>query len=184
MARDYARRRPATKSKKRRTKKSSISKLFWFVIILLIGAFITFLLSITRNSNPAEIEKLAPKPPIASVKSPESEKTMPTFEFYEILPEKQITPPKPIEKPKEKQSSPTRTQSYWVQVAAFQNYTDADELKAELALLGFPALIETVTLDTQTWYRVRSGPFRTQEDARAAQQQFQEADIVTQVVAG
>ncbi|MFI4955086.1 MAG: SPOR domain-containing protein [Gammaproteobacteria bacterium] len=182
MARDYAKRRPAAKSKKRGKKKSSVSKVFWLVIILLLGVFVTFLLIVTRNPNQADLEKLAPKPPIASVKKAAPENEMPTFEFYDILPEKQITPTKPIEK--KAPPPPPAEQNYWVQVGSFQNFTDADQLKAELALLGFPALIETVTIDNQTWYRVRSGPFPTQEDAQAAQQQFQEADITTQVVTG
>jgi cell division protein FtsN len=179
MAKDYAKKRAPSKSKKRPAKKSSpVSKIFWLIVILLFGAFAAFLLIVTRNPSKTDLEKLAPKPPITSMNKSAPEKTMPTFEFYEILPEKQIAPTRVPEK-----KPPAATaQNYWVQIGAFQNFTDADELKAELAMLGFPALIETVTIEGQTWYRVRSGPFPTQEDAKAAQLQFQEASITAQVV--
>jgi cell division protein FtsN len=50
---------------------------------------------------------------------------------------------------------------YYLQAGAFQKSSDADNLKARLALAGLEAQIQTATLPDKTvWHRVRLGPFR------------------------
>ena len=59
---------------------------------------------------------------------------------------------------------------YVIQVAAYRNRADADQQRAALALLGLSARVEQVTIDqTQTWYRVRLGPYGDPQAAQAAQ---------------
>ena len=54
---------------------------------------------------------------------------------------------------------------YFLQVAAFQNPSDADNLKARLALAGIETQIQTATLpDGQVWHRVRVGPFSSKDE--------------------
>ena len=86
----------------------------------------------------------------------------PRFDFYKILPgtEEAVTD-------KEfKRTSPAVTKEvYFLQVAAFQNPSDADNLKARLALAGIETQIQTATLpDGQVWHRVRVGPFSNQDE--------------------
>ena len=86
----------------------------------------------------------------------------PRFDFYKILPgtEEAVTD-------KEfKRTSPAATKEvYFLQVAAFQSPSDADNLKARLALAGIEAQIQTATLpDGQVWHRVRVGPFSNQDE--------------------
>lgn len=86
----------------------------------------------------------------------------PRFDFYKILPgtEEAVTD-------KEfKRTSPAATKEvYFLQVAAFQNPSDADNLKARLALAGIETQIQTATLpDGQVWHRVRVGPFSNQDE--------------------
>jgi cell division protein FtsN len=45
-----------------------------------------------------------------------------------------------------------------LQVGSFRAATDADQLKARLALLGVVAQVQTVTVNDATWHRVRVGP--------------------------
>jgi len=85
----------------------------------------------------------------------------PRFDFYKILPgtEEAVTD-------KEfKRTSPVAVKEvYFLQVAAFQNPSDADNLKARLALAGIEAQIQTATLpDGKVWHRVRVGPFSNQD---------------------
>jgi cell division protein FtsN len=47
---------------------------------------------------------------------------------------------------------------YVLQVGSFRAATDADQLKARLALLGVVAQVQTVTVNAVTWHRVRVGP--------------------------
>jgi len=86
----------------------------------------------------------------------------PRFDFYKILPgtEEAVTD-------KEfKRAAPAATKEvYFLQVAAFQRPSDADNLKARLALAGIEAQIQTATLpDGQVWHRVRVGPFSNQDE--------------------
>jgi cell division protein FtsN len=55
--------------------------------------------------------------------------------------------------------------SYVLQVGSFRAASDADQLKARLALLGVVAQVQTVTVNDATWHRVRVGPL---SDARQA----------------
>ena len=86
----------------------------------------------------------------------------PRFDFYKILPgtEEAVTD-------KEfKRAAPAATKEvYFLQVAAFQRPSDADNLKARLALAGIETQIQTATLpDGQVWHRVRVGPFSNQDE--------------------
>ena len=54
---------------------------------------------------------------------------------------------------------------YYLQAGAFQNPADADNLKAQLALLGVEAAIQTRELgDKGVFHRVRVGPFRAVDE--------------------
>jgi cell division protein FtsN len=80
------------------------------------------------------------------------------FDFYKILPgtEEAVTD-------KDLQRSPPQGAArdvYYLQAGAFQKASDADNLKARLALAGLEAQIQTGTLpDKSVWHRVRLGPF-------------------------
>ena len=97
--------------------------------------------------------------------------TGPRFEFYKILPEMEVvvpeeearklsTPAPAASKPAVAQKPAASSGRYLLQVASFQNHKDADRLKAQLALLGIEAGIQTVEIKGgQTWHRVRAGPY-------------------------
>jgi cell division protein FtsN len=69
-------------------------------------------------------------------------------------------------------------------MGAFQIFEDADTLKAELAFMGIPASIQTATVDGKTWFRVRSGPFSSEEAAKKAKDELEEADMPSKIVLG
>jgi cell division protein FtsN len=86
----------------------------------------------------------------------------PRFDFYKILPgtEEAVT-----DKEFKRASPAAPKEVYFLQVAAFQNPSDADNLKAKLALSGIESQIQTATLpDGQVWHRVRVGPFSSQDE--------------------
>ena len=112
-----------------------------------------------KESPAAETSKPSPSGGERHAKNGE---VKPRFDFYKILPgtEEAVTD-------KEfKRTSPAVTKEvYFLQVAAFQNPSDADNLKARLALAGIETQIQTATLpDGQVWHRVRVGPFSNQDD--------------------
>jgi cell division protein FtsN len=114
-------------------------------------------------------------PSFAAAKPPEK----PRYDFYKILPGgEEPTQGKPAAAP----STPAPAASapapapgkpppavtndpYFIQVGSFQNPADADNHKAQLAILGLECSVEPTTLpDKGTWYRVRIGPFTKLED--------------------
>lgn len=117
----------------------------------------------------------------------ESEPTR--FDFYTILPnmsletnevESRPTPPPVVTPQKVVTSQKTRQpnvraasvpdERFIVQVASFRAESQAESLKAKLALNGFESKIQSITMsNNQIWYRVYIGPFKQRADAKALQ---------------
>ena len=95
----------------------------------------------------------------------------PRFDFYKILPgaeEPKLAPErKSVDKTtveaiaKAPESSPPKAADRaWLQAGAFTNESDAENLKARLALAGWEAVVQSATLpDKSVRYRVRLGPY-------------------------
>jgi cell division protein FtsN len=103
-------------------------------------------------------------PPVSSAtdKHGKRSEAKPRFDFYKILPgtEEAVT-----DKEFKRAEPAMPKEVYFLQVAAFQSPSDADNLKARLALAGIEAQIQTATLpDGQVWHRVRVGPFSNQDE--------------------
>ena len=171
----------------------------WFLAGLAVGLFITVLTYLsaqysasstdqraeaqprTQSTRPAEIRE-KPSLPSESAKPADTtgddEKTSePRFEFYTILPEREIRvpehelhaqerAPKKVEKSASTSASAAASTSsvggnYILQVGSFRHLGDADKLKAGLVIKGFDVEIQTVsTNNNDTWYRVRLGPYQ------------------------
>ena len=88
------------------------------------------------------------------------------FDFYTLLPELEVVVPenqaRPAAENRARELVPVQTAAqgpYMLQAGSFQRFEEADSLKATLALLGVEANIQTVTVDRNTWHRVRVGPY-------------------------
>jgi cell division protein FtsN len=66
---------------------------------------------------------------------------------------------------------------YLLQVGAFPSAADAETLKAKLALQGFVANVQSVSVSGQTYHRVRLGPFHSATDLESAKQRLAAAGI-------
>ncbi|HTV85068.1 MAG TPA: SPOR domain-containing protein [Dyella sp.] len=71
-------------------------------------------------------------------------------------------------------ASPAQT-GYLLQVGAFPSAADAETLKAKLALQGFVANVQSVSVGGQTYHRVRLGPFHSATDLESAKQRLASA---------
>lgn len=70
--------------------------------------------------------------------------------------------------------SAATAERWLIQVAAYRSRDDAEQQRAALALAGLAARIEQVTIDdSQTWFRVRVGPYDNAAAAQAAQRSLQ-----------
>jgi cell division protein FtsN len=71
---------------------------------------------------------------------------------------------------------------YILQAGSFRNVSDAEELKAQLALLGSIATVQKVTVNGQTWHRVRIGPFQGAREANEMRQMLSSNQVETLVM--
>ncbi|MGE3318394.1 MAG: SPOR domain-containing protein [Candidatus Berkiella sp.] len=121
------------------------------------------------------------------------------FDFYTVLPNMTMdipesTPAPAATKPNtviaEAPSTPTidlATQTpakdFIVQVGAFRTIGQAEELKAQLALSGVQASVQTFERSpAEIWHRVYIGPFANKQEALALQQQLQQTQALHSLV--
>jgi cell division protein FtsN len=123
--------------------------------------------------SPSPAEKPANKP----AKTAEAK---PRFDFYKILPgtEEAVT-----DKEFKRTLPASSKEVYFLQVAAFQNPADADNLKARLALAGIEAQIQTATLpDGKVWHRVRVGPFSNKDELGKSRAALKENNLEANLI--
>ncbi len=96
------------------------------------------------------------------------------FEFPDLLKEMKVDvgqdrpepapAPPPVFAATEKPQPPAQ-EAFELQIGSFRKSEDAERLKAQLALMGVVTRIQQVTIDGgQTFHRVRSGPYRNQQE--------------------
>lgn len=64
---------------------------------------------------------------------------------------------------------------YTIQIEAVMDRDGANQMVRRLQDLGYPAASETTDIDGQTWYRVKVGPYDSQEEAEEAQDKLRAA---------
>ena len=101
----------------------------------------------------------------------------PTFEFYNILPNKEVDISAWITKPPVTSETPLEEGNYILQVGSFRQHKAADEVKAKLALLGFKAYIEPGVVNGQAVFRVRIGPYSNLTNLKSARERLLDNDL-------
>lgn len=110
----------------------------------------------------------------------------PRYDFFTVLPEMEVVVPKQELSRKAEPAIDSDTvnvqESYILQVGSFRNAADAEQMKAQLALLGTMATVQTVTVNSQTWHRVRIGPFKGARKADEMRRMLSDNQIDTLVM--
>lgn len=105
--------------------------------------------------------------------------TKPKYDFYSVLPEMEVVVPEEEIKsgaaqtatlPADAAATPQR---FVLQAGSFRNSTDAEALKAKLALSGLRAQVTPVSVNGADWFRVRVGPFADLRELDTARQTLQ-----------
>lgn len=136
----------------------------------------------------AALEAATDKKPGARKKITIPPKEPSRFAFYELLPNYEVVIPKESLKKETRpapgapaaEASPGR---YLIQVGSFRDRKEAEQQKANLALLGVESRVEKVTIDNeQTWYRVRIGPEKDQRRVESILARLEENEIKAMVM--
>ena len=142
----------------------------WLVTGLSLGLFVALLVHLRETAPNSKQPAAAPS---HRAEQSASSNPQPRFEFYTILPEREVRvadhelragdkaqAPPAIARPSPAVDSGSKATSYLLQVGSFRKYEEADRLKAKLALMGLEAEIQTVRVASdENWHRVRLGPF-------------------------
>jgi len=98
------------------------------------------------------------------------------FEFYSVLPD--IEQVMPDDLPEAAPSRPNANLDYYVQAASFRNQSDAEKLRARIALKGFKSITQARTSEeTGTFYRVRLGPYSNRRKAKTVKNKLQKIGV-------
>lgn len=107
------------------------------------------------------------------------EPSEPRFSFYHILPELEVEV-SDLSEDYAVENDPNVI--FILQVAAFQKYSDAEDLKNRIVALDFHSDVQTVVGQNGEWHRVRAGPFETSRDAARARRRLQTHSIESMVL--
>jgi cell division protein FtsN len=134
----------------------------------------------SQSSGPAET---------ALVEEEIAEPKKPRYDFFTVLPEMEVVVPEQELSRKADKAEPASSttaaksqDSYILQAGSFRNATDAEQMKAQLALLGSMATVQKVTVNGQTWHRVRIGPFHGAREADEMRRMLSDNQIDTLIM--
>jgi cell division protein FtsN len=152
------------------------------LIGLLLGLCLALGVALVINKGPSPFVDKAPPASAERKPSPANgtAEVKPKFDFYKILPgsEEAVT-----DREFKRSTAPEAKDVYFLQVAAFQNPADADNLKAQLALSGVEAQIQTATLpDGKIWHRVRVGPFSDMTQLNASRDTLKQNNLEANLI--
>ena len=103
------------------------------------------------------------------------------YDFFTVLPEMEVVvPEQELSKqrdPEDAASADIAQDSYLLQVGSFKASSDAEEMKARLALSGIMAQVQQVSVNDQTWHRVRVGPVIGAREADDLRRRLQDLNV-------
>jgi len=160
MPRDY-------KHRSRNSRQQTTPGWQWLVAGLTFGLTVALgvYLYDRRPGGVAQVQAARPVP-AKSVREETDEPDAPSpsksrFDFYDELPKFEVVIPEQ-ERDVRPDAAPTPVSepgTYILQAGSFRNIADADRVQATLAMQGIESRIQQVTIDEDTWHRVRIGPF-------------------------
>jgi cell division protein FtsN len=184
MPRDY-------KHAKRRSSSSGISGIAGFVVGLALGLSVALAVYLYDRRPAARMaQQAAPitaeEAPAAPRPAPASQQAETQYDFYEMLPKFEVVIPEQDGRVAEKPGAGPvqKPGAYVLQAGSFRNHADADRMRALIAMQGVESKIQKVTIDKDTWHRVRIGPItnlRKLEDTRSKLRQAQVDALVIRV---
>ena len=107
-----------------------------------------------------------------------------SYAFYEMLPKFEVVVPEKDKdvRPDIKSVPETRSGTYVLQAGSYKNFADADRVRAKLALQGIESNVQKVTVDNDTWHRIRIGPISKLDELNRMRQILRRADVDVLVI--
>ena len=181
MSRDYKPRpkgRYAGQRGQKFDRKPGVSLWRWMLITAIIISFVVFLVYVRSNgSKEINPQGLQTTPGKAGTENAATAKEgqkpevkpgpkAPQFDFYTILPEKEVVVPEYEIKTRarEERVGKAKETHYIMQAGSFKTFNEAEQLRKKLAAMGIESKVQKAKVGSVNWYRVKMGPY-TQTDS-------------------
>ncbi len=102
-----------------------------------------------------------------------------SYGFYKMLPQSKVEVPEKDRsaKPEIRTVPETRRGTYVLQAGTHHSFAEADRSRAQLALQGIESRVQKVTVDSDTFYRVKVGPVSNLDELNALRQKLHKSGI-------
>ncbi|MGQ0430474.1 MAG: SPOR domain-containing protein [Gammaproteobacteria bacterium] len=106
------------------------------------------------------------------------------YDFYEMLPNFEVVvPEREAAVRRDLPAAPVaRAGSYVLQVGSYRRFEEADRVRAQLALQGIESKVQRVSVDNDTWHRVRVGPIADLVELNRVRDRLREAEMDVLVI--
>jgi cell division protein FtsN len=182
MAKDYAKKKKGRKKPgASRGNDSSVSKGMVFFVILLVSGLVALLVYLkwympSKGDNKpttavSEPKKTMPKTDKKTEpKKDQEEADIPFYKTHEEIINKKVEIP--IEDLKLPENA--NKYVYLMPCGSFRDMSRAEELKAQVALVGYESKINQVDVESGRWYRVELGPYTSKRKAESIRHRLQD----------
>lgn len=124
----------------------------------------------------------APEP--ASARESTGDEPAERYDFYEMLPNFEVVvPEREAAVRRDLPAAPVeKAGSYVLQAGSYREFNEADRVRAQLALQGIESKVQRVSVDNDTWHRVRIGPITDLKELNRIRDRLREADMDVLVI--
>ena len=124
------------------------------------------------------------EPPDTETGDSSMEDSAKSYAFYDMLPKFEVVVPEKEKdvRPDIKSVPETRRGTYVLQAGSYKNFADADRVRAQLALQGVESKVQKVSVDNDTWHRVRIGPISKLDELNRLRQILRRAEVDVLVI--
>lgn len=139
---------------------------------------------ITRTAKADKKKSRGSEPPDAESADTSAEDSAKSYAFYDMLPKFEVVVPEKEKdvRPDIKSVPETRRGTYVLQAGSYKNFADADRVRAQLALQGVESRVQKVSVDNDTWHRIRIGPISKLDELNRLRQILRKADVDVLVI--
>jgi cell division protein FtsN len=103
----------------------------------------------------------------------------PQFDFYTILPDKEVVVPEYEIKTRvrEERVGKAKEAHYMMQAGSFKTAKEADNLRIKLASMGIESKVQKGKVGSVNWYRVKLGPFAQADSISAIRSRLRQNNV-------